>query len=135
MRIPGMLWLMIGRVDCSNTPGEPHRCHCNCSITCWCVVCAQDPSGDDRIWQDTTVTVFVVALQQLGMFDEFSTYPSLRGERYWSYLNCITQSAFRQKDVTLGCSSFQGSRFKVCVCVCVCLCTFVSLNVFLSISK
>ena len=46
---------------CSNTPGKPHRCHCNCSITCWCVVCAQNPSGDHRIWQDTTVTVFVVA--------------------------------------------------------------------------
>ena len=114
-----MLWLMIGRVGCSNTSGEPHRCHCNCSITCWCVVCAQDPSGDHRIWQDTTVTVFVVALQQLGMFDEFS---SLRRERYWSYLDCITQSAFWQKDVTLGCSSFQGSR---CVCVGVCVHVFM----------
>ena len=45
--------------------------HFRCSITCWCVVCEQDPSGDHRIWQDTTGTVFIVALQQLGMFDEF----------------------------------------------------------------
>ena len=116
-------------VGCSNTPGEPHRCHCNCTITCWCVVCAQDPSGDHRIWQDTTVTVFVVALQQLGMFDEFSTYPSLRGERYWSYLNCITQSAFQQKDVTLGCSSFQGFKVQG---VCVCMVTYFCVHICVS---
>ena len=42
-------------------------------VPCWCVVCAQDSLGDHRIWQDTTVTVTVciVALQQLGMSNEF----------------------------------------------------------------
>ena len=54
-----------------------------------------------------------------------STYPSLIRERYWPYLDCITQSAFRQKDVILGCSSFQGSRCVcMCVCACVCVCMF-----------
>ena len=116
-----MLWLMIGKVGCSSTPGEPHRCLCSCGMTCWCVVCAQDSSGDHRIWQDTTVIVFIVAFQQLGMLMT-SNSPRLRRERYWYYFDFVTQSAFWQKDVTLWCSSIQ---VQVCVCVCVCACVRV----------
>ena len=81
-------------------------------------MCAQDPSGDHRIWQDTTVIVFVVALQRLGILLT-SNSPRQEGRDTGIF---VTQSAFWQKDVTLRCSSIQVQGcVRVCVCVCVSL--------------
>ena len=80
LRAPGsyivMLWLMIGRVDAPiHQESLTGATAAVARITCWCVVCAQDPLGshaqDIAIWQGTILTVFIVAVQQLGMSDEF----------------------------------------------------------------